>query len=364
MKKVAIVGLSLLLVTVISSCTLVPTVPSEPPVAYIDSVAPELVLVGNEASFAGHGTDKTGTVVAYNWRSSIDGPLGTMASFKTSALSVGKHTVYFSVQNNRGDWSKEVFAFVNVVPRIDMPTINIFTIKPDSISPGSSTTLSWDVSNAAKVTIAPDIGDVSAVGTRVIYPKLETIYTLTAINDAGQVTAQTKVVITAQQTKTVEVYSISNEDGTVRRDTIIEFDPKVGENISSVPMQAFLSFDISMIPQGSQITSATLDITNHNIFGYPFSFLGGMGVFAYQYGTLESKDYVVGYPRGALYTSYLEPTQPYTANMIATAIQEQVNKGNSRFQVRLQFEKYWYGGGQANYMGLNSDLIKLTINYQ
>ena len=46
--------------------------------------------------------------MAYNWRSSKDGQLSTLASFSTSSLSVGTHTIYFKVQDNNGAWSSEV----------------------------------------------------------------------------------------------------------------------------------------------------------------------------------------------------------------------------------------------------------------
>jgi hypothetical protein len=48
-------------------------------------------------------------VEAYNWSSSIDGPLSTSAAFTkpASELSVGTHTIYFKVQDNDGAWSTE-----------------------------------------------------------------------------------------------------------------------------------------------------------------------------------------------------------------------------------------------------------------
>ncbi|MEW6054964.1 MAG: GDSL-type esterase/lipase family protein, partial [Nitrospirota bacterium] len=47
-----------------------------------------------------------------SWRSSRDGVIGTAASFSTSALSEGIHTIYFKVQDNNGVWSPEVHMII------------------------------------------------------------------------------------------------------------------------------------------------------------------------------------------------------------------------------------------------------------
>lgn len=88
---------------------------NEYPAAYIDSIAPSPAVQGMNVSFIGRGVDQDGAVVAYNWRSSIDGFLSDRASFSTSSLSVGNHTVYFKVQDDKGAWSSEVSAMLEVI---------------------------------------------------------------------------------------------------------------------------------------------------------------------------------------------------------------------------------------------------------
>jgi hypothetical protein len=85
-----------------------------PPVAYIDSITPSPAVEGDAVSFTGHGEDEDGSVVAYDWRSSIDGFLSDQASFSASSLSVGNHTIYFKVQDDDGAWSEEVSASLEV----------------------------------------------------------------------------------------------------------------------------------------------------------------------------------------------------------------------------------------------------------
>jgi N-acetylneuraminic acid mutarotase len=88
--------------------------PNETPIAYIDSIGPNPATVGEEISFVGHGSDSDGSVVAYKWRSSLNGTISSSASFTTSTLANGTHTIYFSVKDNSGTWSQETMAIATV----------------------------------------------------------------------------------------------------------------------------------------------------------------------------------------------------------------------------------------------------------
>ena len=59
-------------------------------------------------TFTGHGTDTDGTIAAYEWTSSIAGALSTQASFSTSSLAVGTHTISFRVRDDDSTWSSPV----------------------------------------------------------------------------------------------------------------------------------------------------------------------------------------------------------------------------------------------------------------
>ena len=80
------------------------------PTAVIDSITPDPAEQGTDTvSFTGHGTDSDGSIVAYNWRSSIDGQLSTSGSFSKPAsdLSDGVHTIYYKVRDDNHSWSTE-----------------------------------------------------------------------------------------------------------------------------------------------------------------------------------------------------------------------------------------------------------------
>jgi len=350
---------------VVVSCLPAQPASNQPPVAYIDLVSPGNAALGETVSFTGHGVDPDGTIAAYNWRSSLDGDLSTSASFKTSSLSQGTHSVWFKVQDDGGDWSKEILTTVIVVPQATgQPIVKSFNANPGKISPGGSSTLMWDVSDAATVSIAPDIGNVGLSGNRVVMPKQATTYTLTATNVVGTVTATAQVVIAAAVSDKVELYSIGAEDGQVRKDGYVGQEPDVGDTKSGTAIQGFVSFDISMIPAGATVTSATLDLTAAAIYGEPFSKLGMLLVYDCQYQTLKASDFVVGPVLGAIYTIAVTPSQPITSHVLASAIQKRVDAGSSRFQLRFQFEKPYFYNNQADYLGLGEGRTKLTIEYQ
>jgi hypothetical protein len=373
MKKLLLLIAMILLVAI--GCLSGPASPNQPPTAYIDSVSPTNVAPGETVTLTGHGIDPDGTVGAYNWRSSRDGDLSTAASFETSSLSPGTHTIWFKVQDDDGVWSNEVLATVIVVPTgAAKPVINSFNASPGSIGSGGSATLSWDVPNAATVSIDQQIGNVSLSGNRVVFPTKTTTYTLTATNAVGTVMATAQIVVSSVSAPTVELFPIAADSGYVRQDGVVGQDIIVGATSWSVVLQAFLSFDISMIPQGAIIKSVSLDLTAGNVFGSPFNTMGQLYICNQQYATLNSNDFVVGPATLSMYSISQMPTALISSNMMVVAVQDQVDAGNSRFQIRLQFEKApqqtffperWSQAwlGPANYIGFPQAKPKLVIEY-
>jgi len=85
-----------------------PIATGEPPSAYIDSISPNPATQGEDTvDFTGHGEDTDGSVVAYEWSSDLDGILSTDEDFSVAAaaLSLGSHSISFTVQDDNGLWS-------------------------------------------------------------------------------------------------------------------------------------------------------------------------------------------------------------------------------------------------------------------
>ncbi len=74
---------------------------------------------------------------------------------------------------------------------VKAPIIQFFSVSPDSLSPGGSALLSWEVRQAKSILIQPEPGNVKAIDTLRVSPEKSTIYTMTAKNRRG-VTKQKK----------------------------------------------------------------------------------------------------------------------------------------------------------------------------
>ena len=103
--------------------------PNAAPEAIIDSIIPSPVRFDQEVIFSGNGTDSDGTVVAYQWKSSIDGELSTEQSFSLTGLSIGLHNISFKVQDNDGLWSTWNTTDLTVSPN-SAPDAIIISITP------------------------------------------------------------------------------------------------------------------------------------------------------------------------------------------------------------------------------------------
>jgi len=356
------------------------------PLAYIDSVSASQVFAGEKVMFAGHAVSSTGQVVAYTWRSSVNGNLSQLAAFETDKLTAGTHTIWFRAQDNYGNWSDEVGTNVNVaIPGGPQKmAIRVFTATPPSIKEGDWANLSWDVSGYGGVRIDPDIGDVSMSGSRTVQPLRDTVYTIFGRDNEGAVTASTKITVTPLHLFTLVLYSIAAEDGTVRKDRVVLDEVMVGQNEMQIPMQGFLSFDLTAIPADAIIKTVELDLSKSVIVNSPFPWQGSLNLYNQQLGSsLRPNDYMVIFPAGYLYSwnynfvATMMPDKPFTSPDFVTAVQKRVDLRDTRFQVRMQFEKYYYYSrsdytdrkflstpqNSANYIDVGSGSPRLTVRY-
>jgi hypothetical protein len=248
-----------------------PTIPrttNQLPIAKIDAILPGSVTAGDSVTFSGHGTDVDGTIVGYEWRSSIDGFLSNLASFMSSSLSVGTHIIYFKVKDSALDWSDEVSGSVIVVPRmINRPVIQSFAAVPTAINLGGSAVLSWSVLGANIVTIDNGIGPVSPSGMQAVYPARSTFYTLTATNQAGSVT----------QTVRVDVVSVPQYLGypVISYFTATSYGSYVMlswsvSNASEVSIDPYIG-PVPAVGQVNVTLPATYTLTARNSYGYSTS---------------------------------------------------------------------------------------------
>lgn len=86
----------------------------------------------------------------------------------------------------------------NQASQESLPSIGSFNANPDAIEKGESSSLTWSVSGASKVSIEPGIGSVGLTGSQRIFPDETTTYTLTATNQFGSTDA-TKIVLVQEK---------------------------------------------------------------------------------------------------------------------------------------------------------------------
>jgi len=378
----------LMLAVLVTGCVR-PTVNTKlAPLAYIDSVSSPQVYVGEKVKFSGHAISSSGQIVGYNWRSSVNGNLSQLASFETDTLTAGQHTIWFKAQDNYGNWSDEVGTNVAVIipDAATKTSIRVFTATPPDIKDGDWSRLTWDVAGSGSVRSDPGIGDVSMSGSRAVQPRKDTIYTIYVRNDEGIITANTKVLVTPLHVYTTTLYSVAAEDGTVRKDKVVLDGVMVGQNEMQIPMQGFLSFDISAIPRDAVVRSVELDTSKCFVVNSPFPWQGALNMYNQQYGSsLSPSDYMVIVPAGYVYSwnynfvATMMPSTPFTSPDFVSTLQKQLDAGSSRYQIRMQFEKYYYYSradytfqrytgpynevSSANYIDVSAGNARLIIRY-
>jgi len=370
MKRIFILALAIPFL--LAGCSLLPSLPdvarpgeNEAPVAYIDAITPPTITAGEDVTLAGHGTDADGTVVAYRWRSNIDGPLGVNASITTSGLSAGVHDIYFKVQDNTGDWSTEAVSTVTITP-VEVPVpldIVSFTSDYDTIHIGDTVTLRWEVAGADEVSIEPDIGSVSQVGIIDITPEETTEYILTATKGSETKYSSTEITVLEPDSYSETLAVVESNTSSIFGDTPPALWPpgmgiSVGDFTTDVSVQGFVTFDTSDIPSDAIIFSS------YSTGGTPFADLGCLRVYPQNYGTLKAGDFYTGSAIGAI-LKYCSEAQimPHESESFRDALQDSV--GHSRFQVRFQFnEEETDNNGDQDYIHWDNNELILHIEYE
>jgi len=132
--------------------------------------------------------------------------IGTVSSSGTRNVSPETTTTYTLVADKMtGSARKSVTITVTGA----LPSINSFSIVPDSIFAGQSATVTWGVTGSTSVSIDPGIGTVSSSGTKSVSPGSTTKYVLTASNGAGNSTASATLNVTASDAPIITTFGAS-----------------------------------------------------------------------------------------------------------------------------------------------------------
>ena len=123
--------------------------PNQPPTAAIVSISPSPAVAGQSVSFDGTASDTDGSIIAHLWVSDIAGEIGTSEDFSTSSLTVGTHTISYSVQDDDLDWSTADVTQVQInEPPNQPPTAAIVSISPSPSIVGQSVTINGNAGDS------------------------------------------------------------------------------------------------------------------------------------------------------------------------------------------------------------------------
>jgi peptidoglycan-associated lipoprotein len=79
-------------------------------------------------------------------------------------------------------------------PAPSQPTVSL-SASPATVEQGDPSTLNWTSTDATQLTIAPDVGTVTAQGSTKVTPNSSTTYTITASGPGGSATASARVTV-------------------------------------------------------------------------------------------------------------------------------------------------------------------------
>lgn len=235
------------------------------PVATIVSISPSPANDDDLVFFNGHSTDD-GTIIEWEWKSSINGVFGTSEDCSSSSLAIGTHTIRFRVRDDNDQWSSYDTETLVInsdadpgIPSNNQPTATIVSVNPtiseegDVVSfqgygsdDGAIAAYQWrsSVDNILSSEASFHISTLS-VGTHTIYFRVQDDQGVWSDEDSVQVTIEEQTIpdtppsITADPggpyTGTVNVSTVfdaskSSDDESTIISYIWEFgDDKTGE---------------------------------------------------------------------------------------------------------------------------------------
>ena len=113
---------------------------NNPPTAVINSISPNPAEEGKSITFEGTGSDSDGSIVAYEWSSSIDDVFSAEEDPSYSSLSAGTHTISFRVKDDDDEWSSADPETLTIIVGNIPPTAVINSISPNPAEEGKSIT--------------------------------------------------------------------------------------------------------------------------------------------------------------------------------------------------------------------------------
>jgi len=203
----------------------------------------------------------------------------TQASGSTSVSPTATTTYTLTATNSAGSATQTVTITVN--PASSKPTINSFGANPTSINSGSSSSLSWSVSNATSIAITPgSFTSTNATGSTSVSPTATTTYTLTATNSSGSTTATAKVTVSSGSSGGALTINTSSCPGGTQGSAYAGCTISVSGGTTPYTFSIDTSGNFAPLPEGLALNASTGAITS--------SLIGGQGTYGTNFIVTDS----------------------------------------------------------------------------
>lgn len=198
---------------------------------------------------------------------------------------------------------------------------------PGAVKPGESFTLQVPM-------VAPAVAGEHLSFWTLMSPDGETFGTRTSNLFWAKINVQDLVAASAL----FDLWAPSSEGSVLATGEMLN-NLSVGDTKHDYAWQGFVGFNLNNVPLSAEITAVSLVFQGNNVTGTPFTDLGCMGVYRYNYGNLDPFDYYTDTPGGALWSfcSLQEVTAGISRLGGADAVSAIQNSIGGTIQFRFQF---------------------------
>jgi len=179
--------------------------------------------------------------------------------------------------------------------------------------------------------------------------------------------------VTSQSDAELDGYC-SNDGSCSRRQDVLVGNGEFSSNVGELVWRGLMSFDISDIPAGATIDGVELRFYQAKVDGDPYGKLGNLVLEHVDYGSrLSNEAYNTPTLASAVLPAQSSPGTWYILSdpALSSWVQDDLNSGRPQFQLRLRWMQETDGGGEEDYVGMESgnnyfdtgNVPQVTINY-
>ena len=258
-----------------SSTTITLTINAAPSVSITAPADGGSSTEGNVVTFTGTASDsEDGDLTAsIAWTSSIDGSIGTGATFNTSALSVGAHTITASVTDSNSANATDTITYTvnaNVAPNVAItaPADNSVVTQGDNVTFTGTASDNEDGDLTASISWSSSLDGALGTGGSVATSALSLgSHTITAeVTDSNSATSSTTITLTINAAPSVSITAPadggSSTEGNVVTFTGTASDSEDGDLTASI---AWTSSIDGSIGTGATFNTSALTVGAHTI---------------------------------------------------------------------------------------------------